>query len=233
MKVFGRLRTGMCAVFWCGKNIAWKIIDGDIKIMKTEEKYTEQEKQCLEKHLYLVIKNLNAFAGYKDVWKIEVWNNFLYNAYRESAKNYFQMVQPSKYNFQQIFNQTLKKRKRDYLRYLGRKKRYVEGGIISYDMTEPEGKILFEDYMSDICLSAEEYVIKKLLFEEFCNRCINEVERIPQSSIKMELKLLMQGYTRKEIIEKVSNEYGSSIKRYALTKDIKHFRKIFHEVFGF
>lgn len=110
MKVFGRLRTGMCAVFWCGKNIAWKIIDGDIKIMKTEE---------------------------------------------------------------------------------------------------------------------------KLLFEEFCNRCINEVERIPQSSIKMELKLLMQGYTRKEIIEKVSNEYGSSIKRYALTKDIKYFRKIFHEVFGF
>lgn len=100
-------------------------------------------------------------------------------------------------------------------------------------MTEPEGKILFEDYMSDICLSAEVYVIKKLLFEEFCNRCINEVERIPQSSIKMELKLLMQGYTRKEIIEKVSNEYGSSIKRYALTKDIKHFRKIFHEVFGF
>ena len=87
-------------------------------------------------------------------------------------------------------------------------------------MTEPEGKILFEDYMSDICLSAEAYVIKKLLFEEFCNRCINEVERIPQSSIK-------------EIIEKVSNEYGSSIKRYALTKDIKYFRKIFHEVFGF
>lgn len=223
----------MCAVFWCGKNITWKIIDGDIKITKTEEKYTEQEKQCLEKHLYLVIKNLNAFAGYKDAWKIEVWNNFLYNAYRESAKNYSQMVQPSKYNFQQIFNQTLKKRKHDYLRYLGRKKRYAEGGIISYDMTEPEGKILFEDYMFDICLSAEEYVIKKLLFEEFCNRCINEVERIPQSSIKMELKLLMQGYTRKEIIEKVSNEYGSSIKRYALTKDIKYFRKIFHEVFGF
>ena len=65
--------------------------------------------------------------------------------------------------------------------------------------------------MSDICLSAEAYVIKKLLFEEFCNRCINEVERIPQSSIKMELKLLMQGYTRKEIIEKSLQAYGTAM----------------------
>lgn len=117
----------MCAVFWCGKNITWKIIDGDIKIMKTEEKYTEQEKQCLEKHLYLVIKNLNAFAGYKDAWKIEVWNNFLYNAYRESAKNYSQMVQPSKYNFQQIFNQTLKKENMIILDILDEKRGMQKG----------------------------------------------------------------------------------------------------------
>lgn len=127
MKVFGRLRTGMCAVFWCGKNITWKIIDGDIKITKTEEKYTEQEKQCLEKHLYLVIKNLNAFAGYKDAWKIEVWNNFLYNAYRESTKNYSQMVQPSKYNFQQIFNQTLKKENMIILDILDEKRGMQKG----------------------------------------------------------------------------------------------------------
>ena len=142
--------------------------------MQTEEKYTEQEKQCLEDHLYLIIKNLNAFAGYKDVWKIEVWNNFLYNAYRESAKNYSQMAQPAKYNFQQIFNQTLKKRKRDYLRYLGRKKRCAEGGIISYDMTEPEGKILFEDYMSDegrnenIELQCEEEGARFYQYSQYC-----------------------------------------------------------------
>ena len=34
-------------------------------------------------------------------------------------------------------------------------------------MTEPEGKILFEDYMSDICLSAEAYVIKNCYLKNF------------------------------------------------------------------
>lgn len=121
---------------------------------------------------------------------------------------------------------------------MNRLKRKPSGGVYSYDsfMEDDDSRNTFEYYLVDTYTSVEKQVILNELFREFYDKCLT-YDTLHDELRKTELYMLLNGYEVEEIVDAVMRRFSGCVDddmhERALNHDIKRFRRIFRDVFGF
>lgn len=186
--------------------------------------------------------NYNYLFFYMKKWDLEQdeWYDILIEPYLNAVKKYHEYESARQYAFSTVlknmlytaFTRELKKRRA--------KKRMPEGGLVSLDYTM-EGDNPFAEYnvaewWVDKKDSVEKQVIFKELFAEFYKKCITYEddfwgEDAINEYLKMELDLLLEGYSVKQANRKTENKYQYGYNAERLERDLISIRKKFTEVF--
>lgn len=204
-------------------------------MMKTAEHtnrpLTEEEKAFASEHHDLIYR-------YMRIHKLdfEEWYDILIIPYLQAVKKYHQYEKLKSLMFEQVFFRTLDSARSNYHRDMNRQKRKPAGGIYSYDAVLDDDNNTFEAFIVDAYMNVERQVILKELYKEFYGRCIEKRSEYETDIRKDELDMLLEGYTRKQILKATLNKYGGNnedgMYSRALGKDVEKFRKIFKQVFG-
>ena len=194
----------------------------------TNRPLTEEEKTFAEEHHDMMYRYMHMHK-----LDIEEWYDILIIPYLQAVKKYHEYEHLHKFNFDQIFFRTLDSARSNYFRDMNREKRRPEGGVYSYNALIDDSKSsenTHEYFLIDVYTNVERQVITKELYKEFYKKCTEKQFEEQSDILQVELEMLLDGYTYKQISYKV---YGKQKNDWLVEMDVERFRRIFKKVFGF
>lgn len=204
--------------------------------------YTDRPLTSEEKAFSADLKNYNQLFKYMRIHKLdqEEWYDILIIPYLQAVKKYLSISKLQQYNFGVILFKTLDNARGRHYIAMNRKKRKPDGGFVSLDSViendNGENRHM-EAWFVDYKANTEKQAIFNQLFKEFYMQCITYDE--PETwncSIddyrKMELDLLLEGYTARHINRETEKQYSYGYGVSDLKRDIEGFRRIFGQVFN-
>lgn len=202
------------------------------------EPLTEEEKAFSSD-----MENYNQFFKYMKINQLdqEDWYDILILHYLRAVKKYLNIPYLQQYEFGAVLFKTLDSARSNHYKAMNRQKRKPEGGLMSLDYTLENDKgeaYQIAAWLTDRKASVEKQVIFMELFREFYQKCTTYEDDFygddaVNEYLKCELDLLLEGYSQYQTWRKTEKQFPYGYTLYNLERDMKGFRRIFKEVFGF